>query len=599
MTADNRELRDMVMQQLPAPSHLEFVAARDRVLHELRATPPHLQRARLADPPPTVSWLRTALPLAAAAALIAMVAAVSLRNGEWLAIVEAADGSTYRLEPNEVVRAGAGAGAMLTLVDGSRVEMRAASALSLERAADGLGIRFEGGDIIVNAQTRRDGRLYVRTKDVTVEVAGTAFVATATTTGSRVAVIEGEARVREGTVETRLGPGERVSTSPVLSARPLRDDITWSRNAGAHMAILESFAKGIAQTAGPLTPLPRQADAGGAQTPGAPASAVEFEEASIRACDPDNLPPLPQGTRGGGANSVLATPGRWYALCLTPATMIRLAYGYRAVNVEALLPDGPLLPNGQQPPRGGRAPLRGRFGVVGSLGMEDGSRIRGGPDWVRKEQFTIEAVASGTPDSATMSGPMLRALLERRFKLKTHVETEQTKAFNLVVAPGGLKIKPVASGACEVPPPNPGRPLLNGMPQLVVRPPNVAAVRSAAKPPCGLANGPNGPNWVSVGGEAALGALTQMLRMRMPRGVGITDKTGVTGLFNWDLEFATDANAPGQGDGGSFWTESPADAPRAPTVFEALEQQLGLRLEPVLVPREFLVIDSIERPGAN
>jgi uncharacterized protein (TIGR03435 family) len=39
--------------------------------------------------------------------------------------------------------------------------------------------------------------------------------------------------------------------------------------------------------------------------------------------------------------------------------------------------------------------------------------------------------------------------------------------------------------------------------------------------------------------------------------------------------------------------------PRAPTIFDALEQQLGLRLEPVQVPREYLVIDAIERPGRN
>ena len=194
----------------------------------------------------------------------------------------------------------------------------------------------------------------------------------------------------------------------------------------------------------------RQADVAGAQTPGAQAAALEFEEASIRECDPDNLPPSLIGARGGGANSVMTTPGRWYGLCLTPATLIRTAYGYRPVGVEALLPNAP-------PRRGGRAPLRGQFGVVGSLGVEDGLRVRGGPDWVHKEQYTIEAVANGTPDAATMSGPMLRALLERRFKLKTHVETEQTRAFNLVVAPGGLKIKPVAAGACEVPPARPGR----------------------------------------------------------------------------------------------------------------------------------------------
>ena len=123
---------------------------------------------------------------------------------------------------------------------------------------------------------------------------------------------------------------------------------------------------------------------------------------------------------------------------------------------------------------------------MGSIGAEDGLRVRGGPDWVRNERYTIEAVASGTPDAATMSGPMLRALFERRFKLKTHVETEQTRAYNLVVAPGGLKIKPVASGACEMPSASRACRCLNGMPQLAVQPPNVAEVRRDAKPPCGV-----------------------------------------------------------------------------------------------------------------
>ena len=49
MTADERELKRLVGQRLP--SHMESVAARDRVLNGLRAIPPHLQRARLADPP--------------------------------------------------------------------------------------------------------------------------------------------------------------------------------------------------------------------------------------------------------------------------------------------------------------------------------------------------------------------------------------------------------------------------------------------------------------------------------------------------------------------------------------------------------------------
>ena len=609
MTSHKRELKDFVDRQLPSPTHMEFTAARDRVLDQLCATPAHLQTARIAESAPPVSRWRTGVTMAAAAALIALVAAVPFRHTDWIATVEAADGSSYTLEPNTVLSAKDPRGLQLTLKDGARVEMRSAAELSLEAAADGIGIRLLAGDIIVNAVAQRDRHLSVQTRDMSIAVGGTTSLVKTVGDGSRVAAIAGTVRVNENGFETVLHPGEQFSTSPALSARPLRDDIAWSRNAGAHLAILDSFAMGIAQTRGSLTPLAPKVDAPGAQTPtlaavNTQAAGPEFEEASIRECDPDNLPPSLIGARGGGANSVMMTPGRYYALCVTPATLIRGAYGYRGAEIDALLPGG--LPA----PRGGRAPIRGRLGVVGSIGQESGLRVRGGPDWVRKEQYTIEAVADSATDTATMSGPMLRALFERRFKLKTHVETEQTLAYNLVVAPGGLRIKPVPAGSCEVPPQAGSPPsvsrgqvsntiLVNGMPRPIPRP--LTELRRAAKPSCAVLEGPNGPNWVMLAGEATfdgLGGLTQFLRARLGKGIGVTDKTGITDKFNWDLEYLVDANA---GPGGTSGIIPVADAnvPRAPTIFDALEQQLGLRLEPTQVPREYLVIDSIERPGPN
>jgi hypothetical protein len=82
----------------------------------------------------------------------------------------------------------------------------------------------------------------------------------------RTAVIDGEARIRGreappmhsarlGDMETRLGPGEEIATSPTIARRPLTEDITWSRNANAHLAILDSFNKGMAQTTGTLAPV--------------------------------------------------------------------------------------------------------------------------------------------------------------------------------------------------------------------------------------------------------------------------------------------------------------------------------------------------------
>src|SRR6185295_4469178 len=104
------------------------------------------------------------------------------------------------------------------------------------------------------------------------------------------AVIEGEVRVRErgtplrgsgrqGDGERRLRPGEQLATSPALAARPVRDDILWSRNKNVLLEVIDRFMKSVAQTTAPLTPLARQADVAGTQTPGAKAAALEFEEA--------------------------------------------------------------------------------------------------------------------------------------------------------------------------------------------------------------------------------------------------------------------------------------------------------------------------------
>src|SRR5262249_47315033 len=132
-----------------------------------------------------------------------------------------------------------GAGAVFGLADGSRVEMRADSELSLERADDGVRIRLSKGSVIVNAEKQRVGRhLFVQTRDVTVSVVGTVFFVNAETEGSRVAVIEGEVRVQQGDTEKKLHPGEQVATSPALAARPVPEEIAWSRHAESHLAAL-------------------------------------------------------------------------------------------------------------------------------------------------------------------------------------------------------------------------------------------------------------------------------------------------------------------------------------------------------------------------
>jgi uncharacterized protein (TIGR03435 family) len=584
MKPDERSVEEVLHHALPSAPRAQMEAALDRVFMRLRMDDQIAVDEPEAEKSPGLpdsGWWR---PAFAAMAVTAAVA-IAVWPGADIALYRVVDGT---VQSGDTIRT-SGAGAMLALPDGSRVEMRSRSELALERADDGIGIRLNTGSIIVNAAEQGAGHLYVQTKDMTVSVVGTVFVVNAQGDGSRVAVIEGEVRVREAKVETRLRPGEQVSTSPTLAARPVNEAVAWSRHADAHLAILASFAKGMAATAAPLTSSTDRAGSVNASPDQAGSAQVVqgFEEASIRECDPDNLPPTPPGARGGGANSFQMTPGRTHALCLTLATLIRTAYGYGPAELDFATESG----------RG----LGMNFGAVYGLGVEDGLRVKGGPDWVRSQPYTIDAVADGAANAETMRGPMLRALLEQRFGLKTHIETEQVPAFALTVAPGGPKIKPVASGACEPLQARPGSPLLYGYPLNVLTPPRkVADVRRGEKPSCGLWGHRNGPNWVSLGGDVPFDAITGFLGFRLGAR-RVFDKTGLTDRFNFVLEFVLDENTPGPGVPGAVLPAppQPADVPPAATIFVALEEQLGLRLEPARAPREFIVIDQVERPSPN
>jgi uncharacterized protein (TIGR03435 family) len=553
-------------------------ASVERVWTRLAPEAVDTPRGLIVRPAPRYSWPRA---LTAAAVLAAAIAAAIVWPREDEALYRSLDGIVLA---DSTLRTESGAGGLVTLRDGSRVEIRSNSELSLERRDDGVAIRLRTGGIIVNAAKRRSGHLYVETKDMTVAVVGTVFAVNAADDGVRVTVIEGEVRVREGTSEMRLRPGEHLSTSPTLAERPLSAEVAWSRHSAAYNAILAAFAKGMADTSGPLTPLRESSTRSHAAVDqgGVAQARQEFDEAAIRECDPDNLPPTPPGARGGGANSFQMTPGRTYALCMTLATLIRTAYGYGPAALD-FLTEG----------RGGRGmSLNAVFG----LGVEDGLRVRGGPDWIRSERYTVEAVANGPADAETMRGPMLRALLERRFQLKAHIESEQVPAFALVVAPGGLKIKPAEADSCVSFKADPTVPMINGAP-IGARRPTLDEVRRGEKPLCGQFGYPNGPNQVLIAGGATFGGLAQQLAPRVGN-VRVFDRTGIADRFNWILEFERDPNAPGL-RGGPPPAVEPSDIPKAPMIFAALEEQLGLRLEPAQAPREFIVIDQIERPSPN
>jgi uncharacterized protein (TIGR03435 family) len=211
-----------------------------------------------------------------------------------------------------------------------------------------------------------------------------------------------------------------------------------------------------------------------------------------------------------------------------------------------------------------------------------------------------------------MSGPMLLTLLERRFGLKSHIVTEQATAYNLVIAPGGLKMK---EGTCT---PDPsvsrlGSDMVVSRQIVDVARRNLDAARrgDATTGLCGNGVADNGPNRVIVGaGTPGAGVANQPGFARLLRGIlgaPVTDRTGIpdTKRFNYALEFLRDERTKNP-----FYVifpagmdmqiaADPSSVQPAPNLLTALEQQLGLRLEPAQLPRDYIVIDAIKRLEPN
>jgi uncharacterized protein (TIGR03435 family) len=569
-----------------------------------------------APTPQRPKWLYATAIAAAIAIVIFIPTALNHRAP---AVFEDASGSR-RIAFDEVVRVSDVAGSTLVLADSSRVEMRAQAELVLERADDGVRIRLNKGSVIVNA-AKQHGHLYVQTKDVTVSVVGTVFLVNADDKGSRVAVIEGEVRVQQGTVEKSLRPGEQLASNPKSEDRKFFLETGWSREAYAYLSKLhESMAQSLAA---------RQSQSGTTSVSDKP----KFEEASIRLCEKDLPAAEGQGRGGGGSGSFRLSPGRVDALCMTVPTLINMAH--RSLNNNPFA-EGTNI----------NLPMNATF----TSPPEDGTRVRGGPDWVRSEKYTVAAVGDST-DGPTLQGPMLLDLLGRRFKLKLRVETEEISVYALTIAKGGLKIKPIEIESVKYEELrklraslNPG---LRGRSQLERDPtyvglmgcsypplgvPNLNAVeygqfrealRRDGKPPlCGFSNYGNGPNRVISSGASSISELVDSLKENATRsylsdtlnGLLVVDKTGLPDtnclieipsagtrcapLFNFVMEFAADESfftrtgATPQGRGMDF------SLPKAPNVFNALEK-LGLHLEKSKAPREFIVIEHIERLSPN
>jgi uncharacterized protein (TIGR03435 family) len=204
--------------------------------------------------------------------------------------------------------------------------------------------------------------------------------------------------------------------------------------------------------------------------------------------------------------------------------------------------------------------------------------IAGGPSWLRTDTYDIEAKAEGNPSAGLMQGPMLQALLEDRFKLKIRSQTREIPVYFLTVAKSGIKLKPLAEDTCKA------TDSLSSSDSATDR----AAIH------CGLTRYGRAqrdrPAFVEYHGMS-LDQICANLIQVLDRPV--INKTGVPGVFHFHLDFAPDGTIP------KYAPAVPDDPTGGASIFTALQEQLGLRLETARGTGEFLVIDGVERPSEN
>jgi uncharacterized protein (TIGR03435 family) len=238
----------------------------------------------------------------------------------------------------------------------------------------------------------------------------------------------------------------------------------------------------------------------------------------------------------------------------------------------------------------GNMPIKALMGLAYNV---QPFQISGEPKWFDSERYDIEAKPDSTTAAALDKLPredrndeirwMLQSLLTDRFQLSLHRESKDLPIYALIVAKGGPKLqkstfvppdKPDA-----LPPPKPGGP-----------------------PPKGglFMHGPG--QLTSTGSDLSM--LVNVLSRAVNRIV--IDKTGLTGRYDYTLKWTPDQPAPqafgaGQGPGREPMGANapPPPDPNGPSLFTALQEQLGLKLESQKGPVEILIIDHVEKPSEN
>jgi len=206
-------------------------------------------------------------------------------------------------------------------------------------------------------------------------------------------------------------------------------------------------------------------------------------------------------------------------------------------------------------------------------------QVSGGADWGKIDRYDVEAKMSAedgaefqklsSDEMKERRAQMLRTLLEDRFHLQTHFVTKEVPTYELIVAKGGPKMKDAATDTNDhMRMGQDGKPLAGTM-------------------------------WFlkdsSTAQGYAMGALANFLSQPFA-GVGrpVVDKTGLTGTYNFTLDWSPQMKSVLPGAVGSL----SAPSEDAPSIFTAL-QELGLKLQPATGPEKIVVIDHVERPSEN
>ena len=191
-------------------------------------------------------------------------------------------------------------------------------------------------------------------------------------------------------------------------------------------------------------------------------------------------------------------------------------------------------------------------------------QITGGPSWLNSARYDISATAKGDAVTAEQQRQMIQNLLADRFKVVVHREIKQLPIYELTVTKSGSKLSGAETGSCPDPP--------------------------VPSNPCGGFRISN--RSLMTGNKVTVVQLAADLSFLLGRLV--VDKTGINGIFDIRLEWTPDPNL-GKASGDA----EPRPGSDGPSIFTAVQEQLGLKLESRRGPAEILVIDRAEKPSPN